>query len=206
MAALIKDEGQVSDWQVLDDTGADPSGESAVITTATALSKLIVVTIAHKDVNDAGSNFVKVKLMGKTGAATEDWKKIEELQAGGGQALTEALDAASASGQKQIKVAATTDWDLTDIGKRLLLHNVGSEITSEIVTISDLVGADYYLAHENLSNSHDAGDGDALFDGVDEIVFQLPSEFETTKVLVHNTDTAANYLWRVDFAEVSSIG
>ena len=65
---------------------------------------------------------------------------------------------------------------------------------------------DYYLAQENLSNSHDAGDGDALFDGVNELVIQLPPEFETTKVLVHNTDTAANYLWRVDFAEVSSIG
>lgn len=205
MASYVKDEGPILDWTALGDTVTDePSAETTVITKATELAVDLLITVAHRDANDAASNFVTVRLMKKSGAATEDWKESVVTQAGGGQSTTEALDAASASGQKQIKVGATTDWD-TGLGERLLLYNVGDSEASEVVTIDGWADADYYIANENLANSHDAGDGDALYSGVDEIKITIPAGVETSKVTFHNSDDDANYLVRVDFFEVESI-
>lgn len=205
MASFAKDEGQISDWQALADTVTDaPSGESAVITKSTELSVKIVVTVGHVDTNDAASNFITGYLEGQTGAATEDWKKIREFKAGGGQSTTEALNAESASGQAEIQVAATTDWD-TGLGERLLLYNVGAITSSEVVEIDFWDDADHYTAMDNLSNTHDAGDGDALYDRLDEILITIPAEIVTARVTMHNSDDDANYLWRVDFFEVESI-
>lgn len=205
MADFTKDEGQISDWQALADTVSDaPSGQSAVITKSTELAVKIVITVGHVDTNDAASNYITGYLEARSGAATEDWKKIREFSAGGGQSTTEALNAESASGQAEIQVAATTDWD-TGLGERLLLYNVGAPANSEVVEIDFWDDADHYTAMENLTNTHDAGDGDALYDLLDEIVITIPAEVETAKVTMHNSDDDANYLWRVDFFEVESI-
>lgn len=205
MAVFAKDEGQISDWQALADTVSDaPSGESAVITKATELEVQIVVTVGHMDANDAAANFVTLHLLVKTGANGEDWKLWNSVQAGGGQAATEALNAESALGQKEIQVAATTDWD-TGLGERLLLYNVGDLLDSEVVTIDFWDDADHYTVLDNLTNTHDAGDGDALYDGLDEIKITIPACAETAKVTAHNSDDDANYIWRVDFLEVESI-
>lgn len=207
MASYTKGQGEIHDWQALADTVTDaPSGESNEISKATELEVKIVVTVGHVDANDAAANFITGYLEAKLGAAAggEDWKKILEFQAGGGQAVTEALNAASASGQAEIQVAATTDWD-TGLGERLLLYNVGAILTSEVVEIDFWDDADHYTAMDNLSNSHDAGDGDALYDLLDEIVITIPAGVVTARVTMHNSDDDANYLWRVDYFEVQSI-
>lgn len=205
MAALTKAEGQISDWQTIDDTASDaPSSQSAEIPNDTELEVGVVVTVAHKDTNDAAAAYVTLRLLAKLGTATEDWRTIQSFQAGGGQAATEALNAESASGQKEIQVAATTDWD-TGLNERLLLHNVGAETTSEVVTMDFWDDADHYTVIENLANTHDAGDGDALFDGVDEIPIVIPAWVKTAKIVAANSDGDATYLWRVDYGEVQSI-
>lgn len=205
MANLAKDKGQILDWTALPDSVSDePSTETPVITKTTQIEVDLHITVAHMDTNDAAANFVTVSVMKKLGGATEDWRLHHSQEAGGGQATTEALDAESASGQKQIKVGATTDWD-TGLGERLLLYNVGDDTTSEVVTIDGWADADFYIANENLANTHDAGDGDALYDGVDEITVRLPASVETAKVMFHNSDNDANYLVRVDYSEVTGI-
>jgi len=205
VAAYTKNEGQISDWQALADTVSDaPSGESAEISNTTELVMAVVVTVGHVDTNDAASNYVTLHLEAKLGAALEDWKKISSTQAGGGQATTEALNAESASGQAEIQVAATTDWD-TGLGERLLLYNVGAPTDSEVVEIDFWDDADHYTAMDNLTNTHDAGDGDALYDRLDEITIQIPAWVKTARITAHNSDDDANYLWRVDFGEVQSI-
>ena len=206
MAALVKSEGEILDWTLLDDTGSDaPSAETPDIVKATELETHVLVVVAHADTNDAAAAYVTVTLMGKLGANLEDWRAIQTYQAGGGQSVTEALDAASAAAQTQIKVAATTDWD-TGLGERLLLQNVGTLVNSELVTIDGWADADYYTANENLSNSHDAGDGDALYSGVNEILIPIPAGLETFKITFHNSDGDATYLVRADYYEVDSIG
>lgn len=205
MAAFTKNEGQISDWQVIDDTASDaPSSQSAEINNDTELAMGVVVTVAHKDTNDAASAYVTLRLLAKLGSNDEDWRTIRTVQAGGGQAVTEALNAESASGQKEIQVAATTDWD-TGLNERLLLYNVGVSINSEIVTIDFWDDADHYTVIENLTNTHDAGDGDALYDGVDEIPITIPAWVKTAKIVAANSDGDATYLWRVDFGEVQTI-
>jgi len=205
MAVLAKGEGEILDWSPLPDTVTDePSFETGVITKSTEIEVDLLITVAHMDANDALSNYVTVSVMKKLGENTEDWKLHYSQQAGGGQALTEALDAESASGQKQIKVAATGDFD-TGLGERLLLYNVGDLALSEVVMIDGWADADYYIANENLANTHDAGDGDALYNGVNEITVRLPKSVETTKVTFHNSDDDANYLVRVDYSEVTGI-
>jgi len=147
-------------------------------------------------------NFVTVSVMKKLGENLEDWRLHYSQEAGGGQAVTVALDAESASGQKQIKVGATTAFD-TGLGERLLLYNVGDLELSEVVTIDGWADADYYIANENLANTHDAAD--ALYNGVDEITVRLPKSVKTAKVTFHNSDNDANYLVRVDYSEVTGI-
>lgn len=210
MAVYAKAVGEISDWQTIDDTASDaPSSQSAEISNLTELIKAVVVTVAHKDTNDAAANFVTIRLLAKLGTADPDvgknWKTIAIGGAGGGQAVTEALNAESASGQKEIQVAATTDWD-TGLCERLLLLNVGDNLLSELVTLNFWDDADHYTVIKNLANTHDAGDGDALFDGVDEVQFQIPAWTTAAKFVVANSDGDANYLWRVDYGEVQSLG
>ncbi len=205
MAALTKAQGEISDWQAIDDTASDaPSSVSAEIPNDTELEVGVIVTVAHKDTNDAASAGVSLRLLAMLGSQVEDWRTIQTFQAGGGQAATEALSAESASGQKEIQVASTADWD-TGLNERLLLYNVGDPLDSEVVTLDFWDDNDHYTVIENLANTHDNGDGDALYDGVDEIQIYIPAWVKTAKIVAANSDGDATYLWRVDYGEVQSI-
>jgi len=203
MADFTKSRGQLKDWTLLDDTATDtPTVDSGELDLSGGdIGCILHLVVAHADVVDAATSPVYINVMTKKGSGNEDWGLFAQLQAGGGQAVTEALDAESASGQKQVKVAATTDWDTGQLERLFLLD--GTPANSELVTVMGWADADYYLVAENLSNTHAIAT--ALFDGVDEIPVYIPPEFQTVKVLFGNSHGTATYYLRVDYELITDI-
>lgn len=202
MANFAKSRDELLDWTLLDDTATDePTADSGELSIATGLGAILHLVVAHADVVDAASYPVYINVMTKKGSAGEDWGLYKQLNAGGDQAVTEALDAESASGQKQVKVAATTDWDTGRLERLFLLD--GTPVNSELVTVMGWSDADYYLVAENLTSTHAIAT--ALFDHVDEISVNIPKEFQTVKVLFGNSHASATYYVRIDYELVTAI-
>ncbi len=207
MATLIKTEGQLLDWTLLDDTVTNvPFATSGLQTKDTAIETDLVITVAHRDANDAASAFVTVNVWARLGTTAEDFRLLNTFSAGGGQATAEALDANSGVSQAnkdRVKVAATTDWD-TGLGETLFLLDAGTLINSTLVVVEGWSDADYYIAKDDLVNDYDSSD--SLFDGVDQVPVRIPAGVQYFEVTFHNADGDATYAVRVDFAEVTSIG
>jgi len=202
MADFTKSKAQLLDWTLLDDTATDsPSVETSALALDEELGAILNIVVAHADTNDACTSYVYISVQGKVGSNDEDWREIARLQAGGGQATTEALDAESASGGTSIKVAATTDWDTGQL-ERLFLKD-GTLVNSELVTIVGWSDADYYIAADNLTNTHAAATD--LFDGVDEIPVHIPPEYDSVKVIFSNSHDTATYNVRVDYNVITEI-
>jgi hypothetical protein len=207
LADASKIQGVLLDWKLLDDVGSDnPSVDSedspGVIDLGEGIIDVILnITVAHRDANAAATNYVTYRVYGKTGAAEEDWRLLGTGSAGGGTAVQEALDAESASGQAQIKVAAITDWD-DGLGQRLFLLDTVI-LDSEMVTVFGWVDADYYIAANNLAVTH-AATTSILHDGVTESPFNIPNGIRYAKVVFSNADDDATYAVRVDYSGVSA--
>lgn len=202
MADFTKSKAELLDWALLDDTATDsPKVETDALALDEELGAILFIVVAHADVIDASTSYVYISIQGKVGSNDEDWREICRLQAGGGQATTEALDAESASGQTSIKVAATTDWDTGQL-ERLFLKD-GTLINSELVTIVGWADADYYIAADNLAETHAIAT--ALFDGVDEIPVRIPKEYDAVKVIFGNSHGTATYNVRVDYNVITEI-
>lgn len=202
MADLTKAVAELLDWTLLDDTGSDiPSASSPDLALAVELGTILHIVVAHADTNDASTSHVSLKVMTKKGSANEDWGVYAELQAGGGQATKEDLNAQSASGQTHIEVADTTDFD-TGLLERLFILDA-TPADSELVTIMGWADNDYYLADDNLTNTHE--NTADLLDGVDEIEVTVPPEFGNVKVLFGNSHGTATYYVRVDYERITEI-
>lgn len=202
MADYTKTRTQKLDWTLLDDTTSNaPSVDSGAINIPDAIGCKLHVVVAHADTNDGSTNEVFIKVMTKKGSAGEDWAVFAESRAGSGQATKEDLDAQSASGQTQIKVADTTDWDTGELERLFILD--ATPINSEVVTIMGWADNDYYIADENLTNTHETTAD--LLDGVDERTFFVPPEYQDVKVLFGNTDGDATYYVRVDYQLITEL-
>lgn len=202
MADFTKSKGQLLDWTLLDDTATDsPSVETSALALDEELGATLTIVVAHADTTDASTSYVYISVQGKVGSNDEDWRQIVPLQAGGGQATTEALDAESASGQTQVKVAATTDWDTGQL-ERLFLKD-GTLINSELITVVGWADADYYIAADNLAYTHAAAT--ALYDHVDEIPIHIPPGYDSVKVIFGNTHGTATYNVKVDYNLITEI-
>lgn len=209
MADFTVAQGQFLDWTLLDDTATDsPSVDSGDLTIpAGALETTLHIVVAHQDTNDASTSYVYVSVYVQAGGNDndEDWREVCTLQAGGGQATTEALDDNSGSGQanpERIKVGATTDWD-TGEGEDLFLLDAGTLADSCLVKIVGWSDADYYICAWELENAYDSSD--ALFDRVDFLNVPLPRGAEKALVIFTNSHGTATYAVRVDYTCVTDI-
>jgi hypothetical protein len=208
MADFTQGQGQILDWTLLDDTASDnPSATTGEKTDlATNINNELRITVAHADANDAASNFVSVVVSTKSGSNNEAWRENAPLSAGGGQALTEALNAASGASEvnpERLQVADTTDWD-DGAAHWLFLKDNGTLVDSALV----LVGGgwsdnDYYINQWDLIRDYDASD--ALFDGVDIIKVTLPAGTAAFRVDFFNADGDATYAVRVDYESATDI-
>lgn len=203
MADFTKAKVQLKDWTLLDDTATDaPSVDAGSFSVPDELGTILHIVVAHADTNDAAASYVTVKVLTKKGTALEDWKAFVSQQAGGGQATKVDLDAQSASGQTQVKVGSTADWD-TGLLERLFILDTAAPTASEIVTIVGWSDNDYYTADENLSNTHE--NTADLLNGVDELTVSVPREFQDIKVLFGNSHGTATYYVRVDYERITEI-
>ena len=203
MADATKVSGQLLDWTALGDMVTDtPSVDSGTLDVGEGVIDTVLhIAVAHTDTNAASTNYVTVKVFTRSGATDETWNLHAVFQAGGGTAVAEALDAESASAQANIKVAATTDWD-TGLGERLFLLDA-SLVASEIVAILGWADADYYIAADNLTNTH-AATTSVLYDGLVEVPINIPNGIRYVKAVFSNADDDANYAVRVDYSAVSA--
>lgn len=194
--------GQLLDWTTLDDTISDTPGlDSGTLDLGDGVTDAtIYVTVCHKDTNAAATNIVTVKIFVRPGGtADEDWRLLTLCSAGGGTAVKEDIVAQSASGQSHIEVADTTDWD-TGLGERLFILDA-TLANSELVTIIGWIDIDYYLAADNLVNTHE--NTADLLDGVNEIPVAIPDGCRYCKVVFANSDDDANYAVRIDYSAVT---
>jgi len=207
LADATKIQGQLLDWTLLDDVGTDsPSVDSAGTTSghdigAGSVDVNLTISVAHIDTNAAAStNYVTVKVLGKVGATDEKWLPISVFQSGSGTSVKEDVAATSNSGQTHIEVADTTDWD-TGLGERLFLYDSANILDSEVVEIFGWADNDYYIATDNLTNTHlNTAD---LLDGLNEHNVNIPNGYQYVKVVFHNADDDANYAVRVDYSAVT---
>lgn len=206
MADFDKSEGQILDWTLLDDIGTDnPFAETPIIPRPDTLEFNLNIVVAHKDTTDSTVNNVVVTVMVRTGADDEGWRKLLEVQADAGQALTEILDANSGLGQgnpERIYVAATDDWD-DGLPHWLFLLDAGNLVDSCLCFIEGWADADYYINAWDLVNAYD--NADSLFDKVSQFPVRIPAPYQYAKVTFHNPDGAATYAVRVDYAQVDDI-
>jgi len=202
MADFTKTKGQLLDWTLLDDTGSDvPSVETTPLALDEELGAILDIVVAHADATDAATSYVYISVQGKVGSNDEDWRQIIQLQAGGGQATLEAVAAESASAQTHIEVADTTDWDTGQL-ERIFVKDA-TLINSELVTIVGWADNDYYLAADNLTNTH--ADTADLLNGVDELTVHIPKEYDSVKVIFGNSHGTATYNVRVDYNVITEI-
>ena len=198
MADATKIQGQLLDWKDLPDTATDsPSVSSDELSVGAGTVDIeLTITVAHTDVNAAGTNYVVANVEKKINGK---WYLHQAVQCGGGTAVLEAVVATSNSGQTHIEVADTTDWD-TGSGERLFLKDANI-LDSEIVEIFGWADNDYYIASENLENTHlDTAD---LLNGLSEHPVYIPNGVAAVRVIFHNADDDANYAVRIDYTAVT---
>ena len=201
--------GQLMDWTLLDDTGGVPSLETAALDSGesldVALEALLFIDMAHADANDAATNYAYAVIWIKSGTTDDDWHEFLRLQATGGTANVQILNAASGPAQAnddRIEVAATANFDTP--GDVYFLHDLGTLADSAIAVNLDVVTNDYVQAVDNLVNDYDTAD--YLRDIVDQWSIILPASIEAARVTFHNTDADATYACRVRHKVITAIG
>jgi len=206
MASFTKSEGQVLDWTLLDDIATDnPFVEAGLQTKATEMVVDLLITVAHMDVVDATTDFVRVGVLARAGADAEGWREITRFMSGGGQAIAEALNAATGAGTgnpERLEVASTADWD-TGLGEWLFLHDTGALVNSCLCLVEGWADNDYYINAWGLVNTYD--NADILYDGVSRHHVRIPAGVQYFNVTFHNPHATATYAVRVDYAEVDTI-
>lgn len=204
--AFTKDEGEILDWTLLDDTVSDsPFVETTIQTFATELDVFVVVTVAHADTNDAADNDVFINLAIRMGSDNKGWRRVGFSRAGGGQAGSQILAAASGVSEanpERIEVADTTDFD-TGSGEFIFLKDVNVLSNSTLVLVKGWSDNDYYINAWSLAGDYD--NADLLINGVWQSVFRIPAGAQFFNITFHNSDNDATYAVRADFVEVPTI-
>lgn len=188
----------VMDWTLLDDTGAVPFLDNAVLVTDTWLGAQLFIDVAHIDA-DAGTS-ATVKIWKKSGTTDEDWNLTQELSVTMGAANTGDVDQVCASAQPNVYLAATANFDSS--GNVFFLRDINTLADSCLVIVGDVATDDYTVGIDNLVNAYDADD--VTWDVVDQWQPILSPGF-TYKVTFHNTDSAANYACRVRYSADTDI-
>ena len=203
MADFTKSKAELLDWTLLDDTATDsPKVETSALALDEELGAILTLVVAHADATDASTSMVHISVQYKVGSNDEDWREHVHLEAGGGQATKEDLDAESASGQTQVKVGSTADWDTGEC-ERLFILDTATPANSELVTVVGWSDNDYYTAADDLTNTHqNTAD---LLNGVDEIPVRIPKEYDSVKVIFTNSHGTAQYYVRVDYNVITEI-
>jgi hypothetical protein len=201
-----KDEGQVLDWTLLDDTGSDdPFAETTIQTISSQLEYVLNVVVCHNDTNDAGSNYVRIVVVVRAGSDNEAWRLHESIAVSGGQATSETLAANSGASQgnpERLEVADTTDFD-TGGAEWLFLKDTGPLADSALVFIRGWSDNDYYINAWDLVRDYD--NADILFNGVSQFKVRLPAGSQYFNVMFNNSDGDATYAVRVDYTAVTAI-
>jgi len=198
MADATKIQGATPWIQLGDTITYNPSATTGSIDLGEgSIDEVLLIQVGHTDANVAGSNVVTVKVeIYQNGR----WDLHAQFNTGGGTAVKEDVAAQSVSSQTHIEVADTTDWD-TGLGERLLLFDTVDYTKSEIVEIAGWADNDYYLAQDNLENTHE--NTADLLDGLTETEISIPNGIRYARVNCHNSDDNANYLFRVTYNYVS---
>ncbi len=186
------------DWTLLDDTTATPFLESTELVTDTWLGVQLHIDVAHIDA-DAGTS-ATIKIWAKSGTTDECWHVIQELSVTMGTANTGDVDQVCASGQPNVYLLATANFDTS--GDIFFLQDVGTLAGSCLVCVGDVVTDDYTIAVDNLVNAYDASD--VTWDIVDQWSPRLSPGF-TYRVTFHNTDSAGNYAVRIHYTAETDI-
>lgn len=206
-ADFTKTQGELLDWTVLDDTLSDnPFAESTIQTFPDELEVILHIVVAHTDTNDASANFVTISVIGRVGADNEGWRQLALVQAGGGQATAETLNANSGSSEvgdeDQLHVADTTDFD-TGTAQWLFLKDSGTLVNSALCLVKGWVDATHYLNAWDLVGAYD--NADILYDAVSVVQVRLSASIQFANITFHNSDSAANYAVRVDYTAATDI-
>jgi len=206
MADLTKNQGQILDWTLLDDTGSDnPFAETGIQTKSDELKVGLNITVAHKDTNDAANAPVTISILARVGTDNEAWRKLFELTAEAGQATGVTLAAASGQGQanpERLEVASTADWD-TGEPEWLFLLDSGTLVDSCLCFIEGWIDNDYYINAWDLVRAYD--NADILHNKVSQFKITIPEEYQYFNVVFHNSHGTATYAVRVDYASVTEI-
>ena len=200
MADATKAQGSTAWIQIPDTVTDSPSATTGSIDFgAGSVDEMLNIKIAPQDTNTttAGSLTVRVEVLNEN---VSEWELHQTFTAGAGTATKEDIAAQSASGQPNIQVADTSDWD-TGLGERLIIYDNADYTKSEIVEIKGWVDNDYYIAQDNLVNTHE--NTADLLNGVQEFNVVLPNGIRYARVNIHNSDDDANFIFKVGYSYVS---
>ena len=202
MVDFTKSEGllQTNEWETLDDTGGTPYYESNELNNADDIGAMLHIDVCHKDANAASSGPIIIIWI-KSGAADEHWHELIRFEGTSGTAGAQTLDQASSSGQKNVYVPLTDDFD--EEGLVCFLKDAGVLANSQLVVVGKVVTDDYVVTIENLVRSFDTSD--ILYNMVDQWPVRIPKEVKAARVTMHNPDGDATYAVRVRFSKDTDI-
>ena len=205
MADASKEQGQLMDWTLLDDTGGTPTLESGVLNSGegldSSLDTVVHITMCHADANDAGTASAGWRVLGRVSGTDEGWRQLSEGQADAGQANAGDCDAESAAAQANVYVTSTTNFE--NPGDVYFLMDVGTLADSCLVINKDFANDDYFTHIDNLVNTYDSSD--FVYDIVNQWQVRIPVGYEEVKVVFYNTDGDATYACRVDYAQLTDV-
>ena len=176
------------------------SGESL----DSAVSAIIHIDMCHAATTTATAGSAGVIVFIKSGTTDETWHEFIRFDMTAGTANSQALAAASGSGQgdpERIEVALTTNFEAT--GDVYFLKDAGTLANSCLVTNAGYKNDDYMMSMDDLVNAY--GTDDYLIDIVDQWSVALPPTTQSAKVLCYNNDTDANYAAKVHYTLVTDI-
>jgi len=202
---------QTNEWELLEDTAAgSPYWESAELLLPDEIGAVIHIDLCHRDANAvaAGSEPEIIVLIksGAAGQGTDDdkWHELIRYEGTGGTALTNALDAESAAGQKAVNLTNTSSFQVQ--GKKYFLDDNDAIANDEIIICQNVTNAGAggeVFAFDNLSNTFASGDD--IFSIVDQWNVRIPKEVQVTKVLAVPHDADATFAIRVRASKAADI-
>lgn len=193
-----KSRGELLGWTLLDDTAGIPTLISNVLDSGEGLNTsevcLLHIDMCHADTNAAG-NYAYCIVLIRGGGNDDDWHVLIKLQATYGTANQGDCDQASASGQPNVYVTSTTNFE--NPGDVYFLKDEGSLTNSQLIMNKDYVNDDYIINIKNLTNTFD--DADNVYDIVDQWNIPLPKSVEEAMVVFSNEDADATYACRIQY-------
>ena len=204
-ADIAKSQGELMDWTLLDDIGAVPFLESAILDDGegydTSIGTVLYVTMVNIGAAaDAGS--VGFKVFVRVSATDEGWREFIDLGATITASNVGDLDDTAASAQAVIPLTSTTNFETP--GDVFFLHDAGTIADSALVIFGGTYDDDVSITViDNLVNAYDASDN--LYDNINQWPIRLPGGCDEAKVLFYNGDADANYACRIDYANEDTI-